>query len=294
MRYGKVEDWVRLLEHISSLGLVAVDLKESQKLDLFDQVDTQVLRHPEVAFHRLTRLKIFGSTNFKPVNDDDLKRIATTATNLEELHVTGMSSVTSDGVMAIVKSSKNSLRVLEFSPLSEDGFAHPDPSGWHSEGHICQDLLDCPRLMNVSISVPSLCATLFSSHSVRWSGEFQLRAATMCNQNENRMGSEFDQSSLYGVLDKSRALMTARNVQGANLDIEIFIAQWIFEPLNHRVHGNFDVAEALSDFTWPVSKLPSGKGPYGQTGLYGKEERPYSSVSEEDFADGLERRLVLI
>lgn len=97
MRYGKVEDWAQLLERISSLGLIAVDLKESQKSDFVHQADTQVLRHPQISFHHLTRLKIFGSTNFKPVTDNDLKRIASTAISLEELHITGMSSVTSDG-----------------------------------------------------------------------------------------------------------------------------------------------------------------------------------------------------
>lgn len=72
------------------------------------------------------------------------------------------------------------------------------------------------------------------------------------------------------------------------------LAQWIFEPRYKRVHGNFDIAEALSDFAWAASKMPSGKGPYGQTGLYGKEERPYSSVSEEDFADAVGRGYITI
>lgn len=97
IRYGSVEDWARLLDRVSSLGLLGVDLKQSQTLDPINHVDIQPLRDPKVSFHRLTRLKIVGGTNFMPICDEDLKCIARTATNLEELHVTGLSSVTSDG-----------------------------------------------------------------------------------------------------------------------------------------------------------------------------------------------------
>ena len=50
----------------------------------------------------------------------------------------------------------------------------------------------------------------------------------------------------------------------------------------------------MSDFTWPVSKRISGKGPYGQTGIYGpgKDEGPYSYISEHAFRDGLQRSYI--
>jgi hypothetical protein len=58
------------------------------------------------------------------------------------------------------------------------------------------------------------------------------------------------------------------------------------------VHGNIELAEELAGQSWPTSKDISFKGPYGQTGLYGKEEGPFSSVSEDDFYEGLRLRHV--
>ncbi len=69
-------------------------------------------------------------------------------------------------------------------------------------------------------------------------------------------------------------------------------AHWIFEPRHNLVHGNFDLAEAMSEFTWPPLKAPSGKGPYGQTGLYGKDEGPYDCIVEASFSEGLQRGYV--
>lgn len=64
---------------------------------------------------------------------------------------------------------------------------------------------------------------------------------------------------------------------------------WIFEPRYHCVHGNVDLGELLSEQTWPVEKSISSKGPYGQTGLYGKDQGPYSCITESDFIEGLQR-----
>ncbi len=60
------------------------------------------------------------------------------------------------------------------------------------------------------------------------------------------------------------------------------------------MHGNLDLAEVLSDFTWPTVKAISGKGPYGRTGIYGpgKDEGPYSYISEGTFREGLQRSYV--
>ena len=60
------------------------------------------------------------------------------------------------------------------------------------------------------------------------------------------------------------------------------------------MHGNFDLGEVLSNGSWPTEKMPSSKGPYGQTGLYGKDEGPFSCVSEECLAEGLLRGFLSI
>lgn len=53
------------------------------------------------------------------------------------------------------------------------------------------------------------------------------------------------------------------------------------------ITDNDESDDVIFSSSWPPSedRLPSGKGPYGQTGLYGKEEGPYESVSEDVFAD---------
>ncbi|KAI9720417.1 MAG: hypothetical protein M1812_002923 [Candelaria pacifica] len=295
LRHVSAEDWSLLLQGgqdrqaLSSLELLAVDLKSSQTRDLANLCDVRPLDVEHgVDFSSLKRLKIFGNTNLLPITDSDLKAIARTAKNLKAIHLTGLSSITIDGVMALVEASKDTLGLLEYSPLSDDGFDHPDPSTTSLGKHLCPLLLDCPRLENVSISVPSICAQLFSKNTVRWSGELQIRAGTTCGQ-DHIVPSSINAQDVWRVLNQARALMDSRHVQGAQLDIEIFISHWIFEPRHNLVHGNFDLAEAISEFTWPSLKASSGKGPYGQTGLYGKVEGPYDCISEASFSEGLHR-----
>ncbi|KAH0565761.1 hypothetical protein GP486_000831 [Trichoglossum hirsutum] len=103
VRHGQIEDWVRLLDHgvgnlaLSSLELLAVDLKESQKANPANGADYRVTEHQEVNFGQLTRLKVFGDSNLHPICDDDLKRIAKTAHNLREIHITRTSSIGING-----------------------------------------------------------------------------------------------------------------------------------------------------------------------------------------------------
>ena len=103
IRHGQVEGWARLLDHgvgnspLSSLELLGVDLKESQMAYPSNRVDNKVTEHQEIDFSQLTRLKMFGNTNFSPICDDDLKQIAKTACGLREIHITGMSSISIEG-----------------------------------------------------------------------------------------------------------------------------------------------------------------------------------------------------
>ena len=136
LRYGSARDWSyvcgpnRQGSSIESLELLAIDLKESQTNSAANQVDQKPLLniHPSggdgavVDFSNLKRLKIYGNSNFMPIIDLDLMRIARTATGLREIHITRTTTVTlSRGVMALMEASQASLQLVEYSPLSECG-----------------------------------------------------------------------------------------------------------------------------------------------------------------------------
>ena len=118
IRHISAEDWSALLSgqrdasepNIDSMGdesyhqqgltmleFKAVDLANPQVELSANRVDLSPLLDPRVDFGRLKRLKLFGNTTFLPINDEDLKAIAKTATNLEELHITALSTVTIEG-----------------------------------------------------------------------------------------------------------------------------------------------------------------------------------------------------
>lgn len=302
LRYGDEEDWSRLLgrneerRSIASLELLAVDLKQSQIDNAANQVDKKPLISTKLDFSGLKRLKIFGNSNFMPLTDEDLVAISHTAVNLREIHFTGIASVTIDGIGALADSSDATLEILEHSPLSADGFAHPDPTSLLGrKEHLCPKVLSCPRLRNLSLSLPSLCEKLFSDPTVNWSGEMQIRTSTVCGRHSLSLKFTSEaQAQFWRILDQARWLMSSRGRDGVELDIEIFVENLIFEPRKSLVHGNFDMAEVLSNGTWPAETLQSSKGPYGQTGLYGKVEGPYECVSERTFREGLERHYISI
>ena len=300
LRYGNEDDWARLLgrndEHrsISSLELLAVELKQSQIEKSANQIDKRLLLSSKINFGGLHRLKISGYSNFMPLADDDLIAISRSAVNLREIHITGTASVTIDGIRALAESSDKTLEIFEHSPLSRDGFEHSDPTSLLTQNkHLCPRIVRCPRLLNLSLSIPSLCETLFSSLDVKWSGEMQVRTSTICGKHPLSLKFVPEaQVEFFHILDQARELMASRNREGAELEIEIFVGNLIFEPRRMLVHGNFDMAIALSSGAWPAETTHSSKGPYGQTGLYGKDEGPYECVSEDFFRQGLARRYV--
>ena len=187
--------------------------------------------------------------------------------------------------MALVHASYHKLQLLEHSPLSHDGFEHPHPTFTPGLGHLCEELRQCPQLQDLSISLPSLCEELLCDPSITWRGEVQIRVAGLCKSSKNKVEN---QNRFWRILHLARVLIAARNqTADVELDIQLFINHWIFEPRHGRVHGNIETGQALSNGSWPIAYTASCKGPYGQTGLYGKAERPYSCISEEDFAAGL-------
>jgi hypothetical protein len=101
LRYGTAELWQKLLGGndggLESLELRAINLTKSQLKAPARPVDNKALTDPRVSFKNLRRLKIMGDTSYKPITDADLHIIARTATGLEALHVTRISSVSVAG-----------------------------------------------------------------------------------------------------------------------------------------------------------------------------------------------------
>jgi hypothetical protein len=276
---------------LRSLELQCVDPTSQQAADKDNQVDLEPFQ--SVNFSELRRLKIFGDTAFMPITDADLYAIARTATQLEEFHLTCNSSITIDGVMAIVRESRKTLRVLEHSPRSQDGFWHPHPGSPSDCDHLCDTLRSCPKLETLSISLPSVCAHLFSNEDVKFSGDLQVRALHLCNHEDGRSTQEAA-DDLGKLLKQARRLIgrRAQSTIPRELYVELFFAECIFEPGFSSVHGDFALAQISSDGLWPQNVQISGKGPYGSTGLYEKEEEgPFQRVEEGEFLHGVRKRL---
>lgn len=298
IRHLDAASWRGLLlgngKPLESLELLAVDPTSQQASDEDNQIDLEPLQSAN--FGMLRRLKFFGDTTFMPITDRDLFAIARTATRLEEFHLTCISTVTIDGVMAVVKASRSTLRVLEHSPRSQDGFWHPHPGSPSDSEHLCEHFRSCPKLETLSISLPSVCADLFSNENVKFSGDLQVRALHLCGHEHGRSTQEAT-DALQKLLQQARNLVEqkAASIASRELYIELFFADCIFEPSFQLVHGDFSLAQISSDGTWPGALGSSGKGPYGSTGLYEKEEEgPFQSMDEKDFLVGLRRKFLSI
>ena len=82
--------------------------------------------------------------------------------------------------------------------------------------------------------------------------------------------------------------------QRRELDIELFFADCIFDPRDCVVHGNFAWAQISSNGQWPSASTSSSKGPYGSTGLYGKDEGDWEIVSEDEYLRAVEAGWITI
>lgn len=304
LRHGTAQDWIHLLGisseddvPLTSLELRATCLGSAQEKEWAEVENTHPLANPRVNFSQLKRLKIFGNTLLMPIDDEDMFNIARSANNLEEFHLTNLSTVTIAGVMAIVNSSANTLRVLEHSPRSDDGFFHPHPGYLSPDTHVCESLASCPRLKDLSISIPSMCACLFSHEEVVWEGECQVRALELCDRDGSadtvkdslRAQQALKSHRLRDVLASARTLMQNQKRKRKELDIELFFADCIFDPAERVVHGDFSFAEVSSGGAWPMTWEPSAKGPYGSTGVYGKTESSWICVSEDELLRAVEK-----
>ncbi|KAL8931840.1 MAG: hypothetical protein Q9216_007054 [Gyalolechia sp. 2 TL-2023] len=293
LRYGSEEDWAHLLRRrgngtvLSSLELLAVDLKQAQITDFTRQVDKKPLNSSRVNFGQLKRIKLSGSSNLMPINDDDLVSISRTA-RLHEVHITGTTAITTRGLLALTRASRNTLTLIEHSPLSDDGFKHPDAVSETDGRHLCEEIVNCPHLSSLAVSLPSICRDLFSETSIKWTGDVQIRAAGVCGLGSLKSTANA-QHAFFNILSQARSLIQVQKVRDIELNIEIFINHLIFEPAKSLVHADLSIGELLSGGSWPSWQEPSSKGPYGQTGQYGKDEQAYSCISEDEFVEGLQK-----
>ncbi|KAL9633855.1 MAG: hypothetical protein Q9164_004445 [Protoblastenia rupestris] len=307
LRYGTIDDWSHLLgrnkdlHSIESLELLAVDLKRSRIDKEINKTDNNALNSPEVNFQSLQRLKIQGHSNFFPITDGDLTTIARTANHLREIHITNTASLSITGINALASASRSTLAMIEHTPLppphrlQNHHPKHSSPTQPPPRPCICTQILACPNLRTLSLSLSSLCAALFTKMSVRWTGEVQIRTSTLCNYSPHALRTSAQaRNDLWQTLDAARALMISRRAEGAQLDIEVLVHEWIFEPGKERVHGNFSLARVMSEGTWPMGReVKSGKGPYGQNGGFGKEgEGEWTSIPEDLFREHVERGIV--
>lgn len=294
LRRSTAEDWIDLLNvntgngsPLQSLELQAVCLPKDQAEALEKDRTPNALADPRVDFSALKRLKFFGNTLHKPICDSDLELIARTTTNLEALDITNLSTISVAGMLALVKASHDTLQVLEHSPRSDDGFYHPYPGKLETGEHICHLLTSLPHMRDLSISIPHMCADLFSSASeVKWEGECQVRATELCPS--SRRPAE----QLRRLLSAARDMIASRQRMHCRLSIEIFFAGCIFEPEKNLVHGDFVMAEIRSAAQWPRGRQLSTKGPYGTTGVYGNEKDDdsgnWDAVWEDEFLRAVE------
>jgi hypothetical protein len=308
LRHGTASEWAAVLgnsrsQPLRSLEFLSINLSQKQHEAACKVPEQRPLDYGIVNFQNLRRLKFFGDTTFLAINDADLKAIARTATSLEELQVTCISTVTIEGVMALVRSSQKTLRMLEHAPRSMDGFWHPHPGSMTDNEHLCTLLTRCPKLEDLSISLPSVCSELFEAKTrLRWRGNCQVRALHLCgHEQSNRVRDRAHIAhSLRDLLASARNLSRAQasSMFPVELNVELFFADCIFEPHVSAVHGDFQIAEEVSHGTWPNSweKSVSRKGPYGSTGLYEKndEETVFVRIGEAEFLRGVEAGWVAV
>lgn len=228
LRYGSDEDWARLLRRrdngaaLSSLELLAVDLKESQITDVARRIDKRPLDSFKVSFNRLRRLKLSGTSNLLPIDDDDLIAISRTA-RLQELHVTGTTAITTKGLVALCRASQDTLRIVEHSPLSDDGFRHPDALSTGDGSHVCEEIINCRHLSNLAVSLPTICPSLFSARFTKWTGDVQIRAAGICGLGSLKQSADA-RSGFFDILSQARSFIEDRK-EDTELNIEILIGK---------------------------------------------------------------------
>ncbi|KAJ6203790.1 hypothetical protein PSV09DRAFT_1115073 [Bipolaris maydis] len=298
IRYISSESWQMLLTgrrvRLESLELQCVEPTTQQMAEETNWTDLDPL--PSVDFSYLHRLKIFGNTTFMPITDRDVIAIARTTTRLREFYLTCNSSTTIDSVVAMTEAAPATLRVIEHSPRSQDGFCHSHPGSPNGDAEdYCAMFRKLSQLETLSVSVPKICADFFHNEFCRFSGILQVRAVHICEHVSSRWTSKTTEA-LRMLLDQARLLIEncSRHARQDRLYIEFFFAGYIFDPGLQKVHGDFSTLRRLSRGSWSPVAVSSSKGPYGNTGLYDTNEgASFEQVDEADFL-GADRWLYVL
>jgi hypothetical protein len=191
-------------------------------------------------------MKVFGDTNHIPVIDEDVLAIArTAATKPEEFYLVCNSSTSINSVLAVLDTANKTLRVLEHSPRSRAGFWHPH---LRQDLHSCTILRDYTKLGTLSISLPSMCANLFSNETVKFTGNLQVRSLHLREHQSSHWAPE-TMHALQKLLHQARTLIqrSSRCKVLYKLYVELFFADSIFEPGSRSVHGDLLLAHAGSN-----------------------------------------------
>ncbi|KAL9590220.1 MAG: hypothetical protein Q9203_000948 [Teloschistes exilis] len=290
LRYGSEDDWSHILNPrdngtvLSSLELLAVDLKKVQLSEPARQKDDKTLDSAKVNLGYLRRLKISGTSNLSPIMDGDLVAMSRTA-RLVDLHITNTTCLTSQGLLALVRASKDTLRVLEHSPLADPGSKDPKLSANYWGNHMCKEIVQCPQLRSLAICLPTICSDLFPGTSNCWMGDVHVKAGGICKQAAGSLEIPVDaQLAIFDILNSARRFMQTQQAKSIELNILISLGQFIFEPSKNLVHSNFLMGSINAAGSWPSIQYSSNKGPVDP---YGSGEWAYSCITEEEFARGV-------
>lgn len=123
----------------------------------------------------------------------------------------------------MVAASSQTLKLVEFKPLSDDGFQHPS-SDVDPQVHICSLLASCPRLKDLAITVPACCPDLFSCIAGNWHETVRIRIAGhgICRAGGLTMDTNIEK--FVDILEAGRSLVSADARKGKDeLDIEIAV-----------------------------------------------------------------------
>jgi hypothetical protein len=124
LRRGSAEDWIEMLKTATSTGKALRSLEiRSTRLNADDEyslghsVVTNPLGDSRVNFRGLHRLRLSGDAEQVAIADGDLVAISKSAINLESIQVTGSSTISTLGVLALANASRSHVRFLEYRPV---------------------------------------------------------------------------------------------------------------------------------------------------------------------------------
>lgn len=168
------------------------------------------------------------------ITDDDLSMIARTAVNLDSIQINASSSISLAGVDNLLRSSRASLKLLQYRPL-RNVVASPSFGSRKAKKHVCRDLSALPSVCEVDVSIPSICADLFTHHALGWRGVCLIRFEGTCLESQCPLSQDQSRTLREG-LGAARLLIQERKRLREDLVIELANDRYFFEPAKRLVH----------------------------------------------------------